>query len=61
MAEEKKDSGSVWEPIWWILGLLAALFVLWLVNGGPERGTIRELFISPYETPTPSIPENSPE
>jgi hypothetical protein len=38
MAETKK-SQSPWVDVWWLLGVLTLLFLLWVMMGGPERAT----------------------
>jgi hypothetical protein len=38
MADAKKSKPrSAWQDVWWLLGILAAFFVLWIIGGGPER------------------------
>lgn len=29
----------MWEILKWFLGIFFALFIIWILTGGPERGT----------------------
>ena len=53
--DEKKPSESPWAILWWVLGGLAILIVLWFANGGPSRANPRSLFVAPVVP----IPQNS--
>lgn len=47
MAEEKKPTGSDYEIVWFVLGGLGILILLWWMTGGPERADLRGIFLSP--------------
>jgi hypothetical protein len=44
---EKKEPGSPWEPVWWVVGLLVVIAIVWYANGGPARSDLRGIFITP--------------
>ncbi len=37
MADDHKKPSSAGSDIWWFLGIMAMLFGLWVMSGGPER------------------------
>ncbi|MBC7836263.1 hypothetical protein H7X87_00585 [Acetobacteraceae bacterium] len=48
MADEGGDGmKEIWETLFLLGGILVFLFILWFMNGGPEKEGIRGLFIKP--------------
>ena len=43
----KKEEGSPYEILWFVLGGLAVLIALWWVQGGPEKADLRGIFLAP--------------
>ncbi|MBX4215522.1 hypothetical protein KW797_01085 [Candidatus Parcubacteria bacterium] len=47
-------------PIWWFLGIMAMLWFVWFLTGGPERAKNAEIFIQPSSSPiTPTASTSS--
>ena len=46
MADEPKK-GSAMDDVWWFLGAMAILIVLWYFAGGPGKTDLRGIFLSP--------------
>lgn len=49
MAEEYSEGGSVMDDLYWFLGILAVLIVLWYFAGGPGKADLRGIFLAPPE------------
>ncbi len=50
MADEKEAAGNPYEPVLLIVGLLAVLGVLWWMQGGPQKGVPKNMFLAPTVT-----------
>lgn len=46
MAEEK-EGGSDFQNVWFIAGIIFVLALLWYYNGGPQRASLRGIFLQP--------------
>ena len=46
MADEKKGGGPV-EDLFFIVGVIVVLVVLWFATGGPKRADLRGIFLHP--------------
>ncbi len=59
MADEKEAAGNPYEPVLLIVGLLAVLGVLWWMQGGPQKGVPKNMFLAPtVPTPQGGAPED---
>ncbi len=46
MAEEHKGGGPV-EDLFFIVGVIVVLVILWFATGGPKRADLRGIFLHP--------------
>ncbi len=53
--DKKEEKGNVMHDLWFVLGILAILIILWVWRGGPQKTSVKSLFInSPLSTSTVS-------
>jgi len=58
MADEKEAAGNPYEPVLFIVGILAVLGIAWWMRGGPQNGVPKNMFLAPT-VPMPETQENA--
>lgn len=44
---DKEEGHDPMQEVWFIVGLLVVLLVLWYAQGGPKRADLRGIFLAP--------------